>query len=162
MISQKEGVYNAVQAFCQENGKQFEDGMKFTFSKDERATIIGMLVSATEAGELEVKSSKAQSNLKKYWDGTLSNWLRKDLRLNGNVPHQIKNPGSRAGAGDPELKELKKLLTKVTNEGNEEHVEAVTQAIEARKAAIAATKVKPVEINAELIPESLQDLIPAV
>lgn len=159
MISQKDGVYNAVVAFCEENGIAFEDGMQVSFDKDQRATVVEMLCAATEAGELEVKSASARQNLSSYWNGTLSNWLRKDLRLNGGVKHTIKNPGSRAGAGDAELKELKKLLAKVTLTGNQDHIEQVSQAIEARKAEIASSKVKDVEIDAEFLPEALRHLV---
>lgn len=158
-ISQKDGVFNAVVAFCEENSIPFEEGNKVDFDKSQRATIIGMLVAATEAGEMEVKSETARADLKNYWNGTLSNWLRKDTRLNGGEKYVTKNPGSRAGAGDAELKELKKLLSKVTLSGNEENIAAVTQAIEARKAAIAAEKSVEVEINTEVLPESLRHLV---
>lgn len=159
MISQKDGVYNVVVAFCDENEIDFEPSSTvIKFDKAQRATMIEMLVVATEAGELEVKSEKAQADLKEYWNGTLSNWLRKDLRLNGNVPHEIKNPGSRAGAGDAEMKELKKLLTKVTATGNEENIAAVTKAIEDRKQVIAKLKEKDTVINEEILPESLRHL----
>lgn len=158
MISQKDGVYNAVVAFCEEAGIEFEDGMKMEFSKDQRASIVGMLVAATEAGELEVKSAAARGNLSSYWNGTLSNWLRKDKRLNGNVKHVIKNPGSRAGSGDAELKELKKLLVQVTASGNEEHIQAVNEAIEVRKAQIQADKAQDVEVDFDKIPEALRHL----
>lgn len=159
MISQKDGVYNAVVAFCEDSGIEFEDGMKMEFGKDARASIVEMLVGATEAGELEVKSAAAQANLSSYWNGTLSNWLRKDKRLNGNTKHVIKDPGSRAGVGDPELKELKKLLIQVTATGNEEHIAAVNDAIEGRKTILAASKVKDVEVDFEKIPEALRHLV---
>ena len=41
----------------------------------------------------------------------LSNWLRKDKRLNGNVQYVAKNPGSRAGSTDPQIKAMRVLLS---------------------------------------------------
>ena len=154
-ISQKDGVFNAVQAFMVESGRQFEEGMKVELNRDERTTVIGMLVAATNAGELQVKSPKARADLKEYWSGTLSNWLRKDERLNGNVKHEIKNPGSRAHVGDKQLREMKKLLDRVKGTEDEAEVQA---AIDARVAERAAEKAAKTEIDVNELPEALRHL----
>ena len=156
MISQKEGVYNAVTAFCAEEGIPFEDGSLMEFNKGQRQSIIGMLVEATEANELTVNSEKAQQNLPIYWNGCLSNWLRKDSRLNGNTKYITKNPGSRAGSGDPQLRELKKLLVQVQGT---EHEATVAAEIESRQAIVQAEKVKNVEIDVDKLPEHLRALV---
>jgi len=111
MLSQKEGVYNAVVAFHNDNGLSFEDGNKVEFSKDDRATVIGIIYEAFNAGEIDM-STEAKTNfdtpekLKTYTNGLLSNWLRKDVRLNGGSKYVAKNPGSRAGQGDETVKNL--------------------------------------------------------
>lgn len=159
MLSQKDGVFNAIKSFCEEHGKHFEEGMKCELETSERKAIIAMLVSATEQGELQVKSAKASADLPKYWEGTLSNWLRKDERLNGGVEYQPKNPGSRAGSGDEELKNLKLLLKQVEASGNEVGIEQVKQAIEERKAKIVEEKAAKLAVNTNAIPENLRHLV---
>lgn len=165
MISQKQAVYDAVVAFCDENNIKFEDGMKMEFNKEQRATIVGMLVTFTEAGEVDVKSEKARANLANYWNGTLSNWLRKDLRLNGNVKHTIKNPGSRAGSGDDLLKNLKKLKAQVElkadYEGKTGHIAEIQAEIDKRMEAIAVEKAAKVEVDPSKLPEHLKKYVEA-
>lgn len=157
--SQKEGVFHAVVAFFEESNRKFESGMKVELNTAERKTIIGMLVAATVAGELEVKSAQASADLNKYWNGTLSNWLRRDERLNGGVKEVLpKNPGSRQGSGDAELKELKKLLAQVTLSGVQEHITAVQKAIDARNAHIAAEQAKKVAIDFSKLDPKLRAL----
>lgn len=158
-ISQKDAVYNCVTGFLKEKGIDHEDGNRVELSKDERKTVIGMLIEATESGVTEVKSSTARADLNNYWNGTLSNWLRKDTRMNGGSKYVTKNPGSRAGAGDDQLKELKKLLARVTLAGNEENIQAVNEAIEARVAEIAKEKAAELEVDMDKIPDSLKHLI---
>lgn len=155
MISQKDAVFQTVCAFLEENDRKYEEGVKVELSRDDRKTCVTMLIAFTEAGEVEVKSEKARADLKDYWNGCVSNHLRKDLRLNGNVEHVIKNPGSRAGSGDAELKEMKKLLIKVKGT---EHEEVVQKAIDDRLKVIAEEKMKDLEINEDNLPENLKHL----
>ena len=157
-ISQKDGVFNAVVAFIEESGRKFEEGMKVELSSSDRKTVIGMLVAATEANELDVKSDGAKNDLKTYWNGTLSNWLRKDKRLNGGVKYETKNPGSRAGSGDKELQELRKLLTQVQATGIEENIKAVQDAIDVRLAKIQAAKAPKFEVDKDKLPEGVRHL----
>ena len=154
MTSQKEGVFNAIEAFMIENNKEFEVGAKCTLSTEDRKTVIGMLVSATHANELEVKSKKAQADLNAYWNGTVSNWLRKDTRLNGGSKYVTKNPGSRSS--DAQLKNLKLLLIKVKGS---EHESDVVEAITKRTEEIAVEKNKAVEIDTSFLPDSLKNLV---
>ena len=165
-ISQKEGVYNAITAFLSENNIAFEDYQSEPLKLDTEArrTIVGMLVAATNAGELTVKgktrSHDTDAALSKYWNQTVGNWLAKDKRFNGNVQHQIKKPGSRAGQGDAQLKNMKALLIQVEAAGTPEQIEAVKGEIAKRQAEIAAEKAQKVEVNFDLLPESLRDIIP--
>lgn len=154
--SQKEGVFGAVVAFMEENNRVYEEGMKVELNTAERKTVITMLIAATQAGELEVKSPEASKDLNKYWNGTLSNWLRRDSRLNGGIEKvEPKNPGSRQGVGDAELKELKKLLHQVTLTGIAEHITAVEKAIDERNKVIAAEQAKKLAIDLSKINPAL-------
>jgi hypothetical protein len=94
------------------------------------------------------------TELNKYIGGLINNWLRKAPELNGGQKYEPKNPGSRAGSGDAQIRELKKLLKKVAGT---EHESKVQEAIQARIA-----EIKPeaqVTIDASLLPEGLQDLV---
>jgi ribosomal protein S2 len=99
-------------------------------------------------------ASKVQddSYLKKYVSGLLNNWLRKDTGLNNGQKYVAKNPGSRTGSGDAQLRELRKLMKTVAGTENEH---AVQQAIDAR-----IEEIKPqVEINVDALPDSLKHLV---
>ena len=97
-----------------------------------------------------------EAKIKTYTNGLVSNWLRKDTRLNGGVKHQIKNPGSRAGSGDEVIKNLKRLASTLSNP---EQLAAVQAEIDKRLAQLKAEKAKNVEIDMSLIPVDLQHLI---
>ena len=161
-VNQKTGVYNAVVSFCHDNGIDFEDGMHFEPSKEQRHEIVTMVATAMEAGEIELSEEAAAkydefSKLKSYCNGLVSNWLRKDKRLNGNTTYQIKNPGSRAGSGDKIIKELRKLKKTFINDA--EKAQLVQDQIDERLATIQASKVKSEAIDFSVLdPELLEEL----
>lgn len=148
MKNQKEATYAAVKEV-----KDFEDGSKVTLTKDEKATVKEILVEGFEANEIELKSP--QDDLNKYVNGLLNNWLRKDLRMNGNKEYETKHPGSRKGQGDAMVKNLRLLKKTVTDEAAVAEIDA---AITARLTEIkpAITKV----IDPDAIPEEFKHLIP--
>lgn len=159
MLSQKEGVYNAVVAFHDENNVSFEDGNQVEFSKEDRATVIGMICEAFHADEITMSSeAKAKfdtpEKLKSYTNGLLSNWLRKDTRINGGSKYVAKNPGSRAGQGDETVKNLR-LLKKTLSDPTQ--IAEVDASIDARLAEIKASKAPTVEIDYDAIPADLRD-----
>lgn len=107
-MSQKEAVFSAVTNVCGE-----QDGA-YTPTKDERASVNQILFEGFRNGTIEYKgdvSALSDSDLKGYVSGLQSNWLRKDKRLNGNVQYVAKNPGSRAGSTDPQIKAMRVLLS---------------------------------------------------
>jgi len=158
-VNQKQGVYDAVQAFHQENDLHFEDGMKVELTKEQRSTIVGMVAAAMIAGEVSLSEAAREKHntdakITKYCDGLVNNWLRKDTRLNGGVKHEIKNPGSRAGQGDEQLKNLK-LLHKTLDDDEQKTV--VQAEIDKRIEELRAEKQKNVEINFDVIPDDLKE-----
>ena len=163
-ISQKDGVYNAIKAMLEEQSISFEDYQSepLKLTTEQRKLVTSMLTAATIAGELTVKGKSHtyddSAALNKYWNGTVGNWLSKDKRFNGNVQHQIKKPGSRAGQGDDMLKNLKALLVQVEAAGTPEQISEVQAEIAKRQAELQAAKAKKVEVNVDLIPESLRHL----
>ncbi len=157
MRNQKEAVFSAV---CATLGQESFDSA-VELSSEQRAQVIEMVAEGFAAGEVEMSDAArakhdSESKIKTYTNGLVSNWLRKDKRLNGNVKHTIKNPGSRAGSGDPVVKNLKLLKSTLTDESQ---IAAVDAEIEKRLAAIKAEKAKSVEIDTSLIPEDLLDLV---
>ena len=160
-ITQKQGVYNAIVAFCGDHDIHFEDGMEFKPTKDQRSTIVEMVATAIEAGEVELSAVAREkyaefSKLKSYCNGLVSNWLRKDTRLNGDVKYEIKNPGSRAGSGDEVIKELRKLLKTLSDTDQRATVQGE---IDSRLTALKMKKNESIQINADLIPEELRSLV---
>lgn len=145
-ISQKEAVFQAVKNVCGE-----QDGA-YTPSKEQRAQVNSILFESFRKGTIELDREFSDTDLKSYVSGLQSNWLRKDKRLNGNVAYVAKNPGSRAGSGDPQLKAMRALLT--TDITAEEKAEVQTF-IDARIMEINAIKAKKVTVDFSALPADL-------
>ena len=157
MKNQKEAVFTAVCAVLEQ--ESFDSAVDLT--KEQRATVINIVAQGLQDGSVQLSEAAAakfdtEAKIKNYTNGLVSNWLRKDKRLNGGVKHTIKNPGSRAGSGDPVLKNLKLFKSTLTDPA---HIAAVEAEITARSEQLRAEKAKKVEINMDLIPAELQSLI---
>lgn len=100
------------------------------------------------------KYSKSETEMRKYVIGLVNNWIRKAPELNGGNTYQAKNPGSRAGAGDEQIKALKALIKTVDDAAVKQEIQ---QAINERLAEIKPAKT--VEINADALPEHLKYLV---
>jgi hypothetical protein len=94
--------------------------------------------------------------LKSYTQGLVSNWLRKDIRLNGGVKHETKNPGSRAGSGDDTVKALRALRSTLTDS---DQISEVESEIAARIAAHKASKAPKTVIDVSSLPEEFRHLV---
>lgn len=145
MMKQSDAVFNAVVNVC---GKQ--DGA-YKPTKEQRAQIAMILFQSFEAGKVELKRGFDAEYVKSYIPGLITNWLNKDKRLNGGTKYEAKNPGSRAGSSDPQVKAMRALLSTLTDEADRQEVQ---EAISKRLEAIAPSKT--VEINIADLPESLR------
>lgn len=157
MLNQRSAVFNAV---CEVLGTDSFDGA-VELSKEDRKSVIAIVANGFFNGEVELSQSAAEKydtveKLKTYTNGLVSNWLRKDTRLNGGTKYEAKNPGSRAGSGDSVIRELKKLRSTLTDPSQ---IATVDAEIEKRMATIAAEKTKKVTINPDLLPEDLRSLV---
>lgn len=156
-ISQKEGVFNAV---CEIVGQSSFDGAVELTTEQRRAVIevvaTGLMDGVIELSEAAAEKYDSIEKVKSYTNGLVSNWLRKDTRLNGGERYEAKNPGSRAGSSDPVIRELRKLKSTLADPSQ---IAAVEAEIEKRMETLRADKVKKVEINLDLIPEDLRDLV---
>jgi len=105
-MSQKEAVFSAVTNVCGHIDGAYEP------TKEQRASVNQILFEGFMSGTIEYTGELPDaSKLKGYVSGLQSNWLRKDKRLNGNVQYVAKNPGSRAGSTDPQIKAMRVLLS---------------------------------------------------
>ena len=116
MLSQKDGVFSAIQSLLKEHKIKFTNESKLELTKDQKSIVYNLVSVGLHEGHI-VLSDGARSKYnsvdklrKEYVPGLVSNWIRKDKRLNGNVEHEIKNPGSRSGQGDDKVKQLKNIL----------------------------------------------------
>ena len=150
MVKQKDAVFAAV---CEVRGStEFSDAVELT--KEERASVQASLIAGFQNGSIAFQGDATDATkLSSYVSGLVSNWLRKDKRLNGNVAYVAKNPGTRTGAGDESLKAMRTLLS-ATND-----VEArleIQAEIDKRVAELKPKKT----INVSALPESLRHLAP--
>lgn len=158
-MSQKQSVYvNVCLVLGEENINR-----KVELNKDQRGKVIELVTDSILEGSTEFSAeAKAKyatrDDVKGYVNGMVSNWLRKDLRLNGGTKYETKNPGSGAGRGDAVLKNLKALRTTLSDK---DHIEAVDEEIAKRTAELTEAKAKTVTINVDKIPEALRHLIKA-
>jgi len=157
-FSQKECIYNAVQAFLADNGREHEldNAQPISLSKSDKQTVVGMVCAASDVMELSSEATikyNSPQKFKVYVIGLVNNWIRKDTRLNGGEKYQTKNPGSRAGSGDEQIKALKALKSTLTSL---EDIEAIDKAIETRTAEI--KPIKTVAINVDALPEAFRHL----
>lgn len=163
-LNQRESVYVATLNVLADAGVNFDDGQSPTatelVSKDMRKSIMSIVTTSIMSGETDMSTEgrakyDTEDKMRSYVSGLVNNWFRKDPRLNGSTKYTAKNPGSRAGAGDEQLKALKALRATKTDDA--EALAVIDQAIEARKAELGKAKV--VELTAEQIealPESVR------
>lgn len=118
-MNQKEATYNAICAVTGHKG----DGA-VSISKEQRAQVNMILFDAFRAGKISLDREFTDAELKQYVSGLQSNWIRKDKRLNGGIKYTAKNPGSRAGSGDPQLKAMRALQSTLTTEEDKQEVQA--------------------------------------
>jgi hypothetical protein len=151
-MTQEAAVYNAIvdNCVCDDNGV-------FNPSKEERALVTEILCAGFKAGTIALKDTPSNqakldddAKLRSYCSGLQSNWLRKDKRLNGGIKYEPKNPGSRTGSTDPQVKAMRNLLAIRTDLSAEDKKE-IQAKIDERVA-----KVKPVQ--AELTAEQIKVL----
>jgi hypothetical protein len=161
-MKQSQAVYQATVSVFEQHGISFEDGINVAdhISKDMRAAICGIVTEGFRSGEVELKDTPAnkakladESELKKYVSGLVNNWHRKDTRMNGGDQYQPKNPGSRTGQSDPEIKQLRLLLK--SGQLSAEQTDIVQSRLDEKLAEIAATKAK-VEVDFSALPAELK------
>lgn len=162
-LSQHAAVVQVTQAHF---GERFVPGsdVKEYATKSDKQAIAAEIAKRMLEGEVELSDAarakygeSAETLTSKYVVGMVTNWFNKSKELNGGVKYETKNPGSRAGAGDPQMKELRLLRKQLADLGNDEGVSRVDQAIAERIAELKPAATAPI-INKNLLPDFLRDL----
>jgi hypothetical protein len=151
-MKQGEAVFQAV---VNVTGKQ--DGA-YVLTTEQRAEVREILFEGFKQGKIVLSKGYTDKELDAYIPGLISNWLRKDPRLNGGVKYTPKNPGSRAGQGDETVRNMKLLLDTVKDPAGRAHIQAK---IDERVAALKPPKKELTEEQKQkLIEMGLGDYIP--
>jgi hypothetical protein len=123
-------------------------------TKEQRASINQILFEGFKSGTISYEGDLPEdSKLKGYVSGVQSNWLRKDKRLNGGTQYVAKNPGSRAGSTDPQVKAMRLLLATKSDPSDRAEIQAF---IDKRVGELKPAKT--VTINVSDLPAELQHL----
>ena len=158
-ISQKDAVYGASLRIMEESGICFDEGVDVltdVIDKDIRTMIVSVLVESFKEDKIVMNKRQSGDNLKRYASGLVSNWAKKDIRLNGGTEHKIKKPGSRMGNTDPMVRELRKMLKEFKGSPHEIKIK---KELDIRLVQLRKERAKNVVINRKLIPESLKHLV---
>lgn len=156
--SQKEAVYTAVTSYLTDKGRSLDDVI---LSSEDRKTIVTMLVRTIEVGDVEMSIEAANKydtadKIRGYSIGLLSNWLRKDARLNGGKKHKIKNPGIKLGQDDEVIKDLKSIRKLLTQK---HEIELVDKEIKNKVESLHREKIVNIVVDTKHIPNHLLHLV---
>jgi hypothetical protein len=118
-MTQKDAVYSAVSTVLNNAGISFTASSTSVFSlltRELRSQINAILVTQFENNEIELsveaKGKLAnKSELKAYVSGLVSNWVRKDARLNGGSNINVSSVSKRIFKSDPQIKAMQLLLS---------------------------------------------------
>jgi len=152
-MNQKEAVFQAVNGVLAEHGLSTEGNISSSITKELRSQIVAVLVAGFQNNTIAISENFDRSKIETYASSLLSNWLRKDGRLNGGIKYVAKNPGSRAGSGDEQLKAMRQLLKTLTP-GTADHTE-VQGFINERVAEISVAKAPKFDLSK--LPEALRN-----
>jgi hypothetical protein len=158
-MNQREATVNCILSVLEERGVEYElngpTPISEVLTPDDKKNVRSILITMFQQGKVDFKdSSKLQDTkyMTDYISGLVNNWIRKAPEFNNNATYQAKNPGSRQGSQDEQVREMKKLLSTVQDQATKDVIQSH---IDARLA-----ELKPaISVNLDLIPESLRHLI---
>ena len=156
--TQKDAVFSAVTSVLSESGINVNENVNASSSltRELRSQVTSILVEGFKNGRIALdKSFDSDSSLRAYCSGLMSNWLKKDKRLNGGVQFSIKNPGSRTGSSDPQIKAMRALLATRTDEAERAEIQAFID----NRVSELVTSTKKVNIDTNNIPAELKHLL---
>ena len=155
-MTQKEAVYRAITAVI-----GTIEGI-VTLTLEQKKNVYTLVTEGFAQGMIALADTPSNqtkleddSEMKDYVQGLVSNWMRKDARLNGGIRYEAKNPGSRTGSGDEKLRALREVRKAVS--GDATKLGLVDTAIEKRIRELAAEKVKKLDTS-KIDPELVEAL----
>ena len=163
MMNQRTAVVSTIISVLNERGVKYElngqTPVSDVLTEADRKTVRDTIFAGFRAGQIEMSADSAakyteDSAMKTYISGLVNNWIRKAPELNNGGKYAPKNPGSRAGSQDEQVKQMKALLAQTTDAG---HKALIEEALAKRIAEIKPTK--EVAIDSSKLPESLRHLV---
>lgn len=95
-MNQKDAVYEAVK---QLKPNEVDSDTPVTLTKQEKRVVEDKLFEGFKRKKIQYNNElPSEDKLALYVSGLVSNWLRKDRRLNGNTTYTPKRPGARSSA----------------------------------------------------------------
>jgi hypothetical protein len=160
IMNQRDATCNALISVLTDRDVNYEENgptpISDVLNADDKTKVRAMLFIAFRKGDIDFKSPEKLSDdkyLKDYISGLVNNWIRKAPEFNCDTVYAAKNPGSRQGSGDEQIREMKKLLSVTTDA---EAKEVIKSAIATRQA-----ELKPTTVTVDItkIPEHLRALL---
>ena len=156
-MKQNEAVFQAVCSVL--NSTSFDGAVKLT--KDEQANVVSIVTQGIMTEDVDFSTEarskhNTEAKVKTYTIGMVNNHLRKDKRLNGGEKYETKNPGSRTGVGDSQLKALKALRSTITDSSQ---LSSIDEAIANRVSDLNLQKTKTAVIDINALPEEFRHLV---
>lgn len=167
MMKQKDAVVSTVLSVLTERNVEYVLGGEIPITDvltkqditEVKACVLSMFVNEECGFKDEVTKAKhfeTDATLRKYVNGLCDNHIRKTKEFHCGNTYKAKNPGSRAGNSDPQIKALKALLTQTTES---DQIAQINEAIAERQTAIAVEKAKSVVINVNDLPDHLKAFV---
>jgi hypothetical protein len=131
-MTQKDAVYCAIVTVLTDAGISFDAGTTDVapiLTRELRSKVNAILVQQFSYGSIEL-SDEAKSTLttptklKAYVSGLVSNWIRKDVRLNGGHRFTSSAKSSAGFKRDPQLKALHQLYSAQVDENKRNEIQA--------------------------------------
>lgn len=137
--------------------KQHSDKGNEIIVDDMRKQVCKIVIDGILNGNVDY--SKDHTNIKEvrdYCPGMVSNWLRRNKILNGDVNAKAQKPGSRLGVGDERLKTLRDLRK---TQIEPEIITEIDKYIKQRLNMLKKEKqtVKQTDINVSALPKHIRD-----
>ena len=158
-MNQRKATCSTLLAVLQERGYEYElngvTPISEVLTEADKKVVRDTLFSMFRSGQVEMSDEAKvkysdDGKLKTYISGLVNNWIRKAPEFNADQSYVPKNPGSRQGQGDSQIKEMKKLLSATSD--------AETKKVIESHIAARLEEIKPLEtgIDFDKIPESLR------
>lgn len=162
MMNQRQATVQTLLSVLSDRGVNYElngpKNISEVLTDADKVKARDLIFAGFKAGRIEMsEESKGKYTddkaLKSYVTGLVNNWIRKAKEFNNGHTYTAKNPGSRAGSQDEQIKEMKKLLSITTDPAAKS---AIQSEIDARQSEILYSTQPQIDVSK--LPESLRHL----